>query len=360
MSVYQRPDSPYWWMLLERDGAPPLRLSTTIKVKAFSPDQATRNRALAEAAYDAAKGDLARARFQLPGGRQTRTVRDQAEWYLEHHTQKHDGARQEVRRIEQLIGYFGDLPLSAVTATRWTEYATIRLKAVAKNTLGNELTVLKGILASAIGESLDVSPLLGVKRRKEKLPAKRTITKQEESPFLAALKQEDTELHDLYVVGVGTLLRQDNLLNLQRKAHRGASLALLTKTGPLQVPLTSPTPLQRRAAKVLHKRMPATTNGYFFPEWQKYFASFDDPGHPRVQFLRIVQRAAEAADIPWGIREGGIVWHTATRATGATRMLRDYKVDIRTVQMIGGWSSLDQMMEYLGVDRTVFNHVSVT
>ena len=31
-------------------------------------------------------------------------------------------------------------------------------------------------------------------------------------------------------------------------------------------------------------------------------------------------------------------------------MLRDYQIDIRTVQFIGGWSSLDQMAEYLGLD----------
>ena len=38
-----------------------------------------------------------------------------------------------------------------------------------------------------------------------------------------------------------------------------------------------------------------------------------------------------------------MVWHTLTRASGATRLLRDYKKDVRTVQLLGGWSPLDQM-----------------
>jgi hypothetical protein len=51
-----------------------------------------------------------------------------------------------------------------------------------------------------------------------------------------------------------------------------------------------------------------------------------------------------------GLNNHGVVWHTATRASGATRMLRDYGIDVRTVQLIGGWSSLDQMAQYLGID----------
>jgi integrase len=353
MALFRRPTSPFWWMRLERPGQAPLRKSTGVYVKAATPAQSKDNEALAFSIYHASMADLARKRFKLPTTT-VRTLAQQAAWYQRHHTPTHRGARQESQRIDHLVAALGSCALAELTPSRWSEYKAARLKAVSLNTVGNELTILKLIMASAIPDWIEYSPLAGVKRKKEKLPAKRTITKAEEPAFLKALKREDLELHDLYVVGVGTLLRQDALLNLQRREHRGASLALMTKTGPHEIPLTGPTPLQVRAAKVLAQRLPTTADGYFFPEWQQYFASFDDPGHPRVQFLRLVRRAATASKIPWGIRAGGIVWHTATRATGATRMLRDYQIDIRTVQMVGGWESLDQMMDYLGVDQSVF------
>ena len=99
--------------------------------------------------------------------------------------------------------------------------------------------------------------------------------------------------------------------------------------------------------------MPTTHDGFFFPRWKAIFAPYEDPGHPGLLLRKKVQRAAKAVDIPWGLEQGGIVWHTATRATGATRLLRDHGIDIRTVQLMGGWQSLDQMAEYLGLDHDV-------
>lgn len=353
MAVITRPNSPYYWINYKPPGAKQIRISTRILVKASSPEQSKENRRLAEAVFDTLLGDLARRRFKLPSAGR-RTFKAQAEWYRTHRLETHRGKRQEGQRLDQLVAAFGDLALEAITPTAWDEYRSRRLKEVSVNTVGNELTVMKLVLASAIGQWIDVSPLASVRRRKEKLPPKRTITRQEEPAFVAALAASDPEIRDLYLVGVGTLLRQSNLLELRRHEHRGAFLSVTTKTGPLRVPLDGPTPLQRRAAKVLQARLPSTSNGYFFPTWRARFAAYADPGHARVQFLRIVRAAAAAADIPWGIRQGGIVWHTATRATGATRMLRDYRIDIRTVQLIGGWTSLDQMMEYLGIDQEIF------
>jgi hypothetical protein len=41
------------------------------------------------------------------------------------------------------------------------------------------------------------------------------------------------------------------------------------------------------------------------------------------------------------------------RPSGATRLIREYGIDLRTVQLMGPWRSLDQMAEYLGVDLTL-------
>lgn len=355
MGIYTRPNSPFYWANLERQGQRPLRVSLKVLIAGATPEQTKENATLAEAAYYALMGDLARRKYKLPSATVV-TFNDRAAWYEEHHTVHHDGAMQEIPRLARLREEFGALALEDVTPDRWQQYVTRRTKidGVSPSTVGRELAVLKAVLNTAVGSTLLVSPLAQVKRKNTRLKAKRTITAEEEPVFLKALKQLDREIHDLYVVGVGTLLRQENLLTLHRGAHRGEKLVLDTKTGPHQVPLTGPTLLQRRAASVLKRRMPAKTTDPFFPRWKARFAAYEDPGHPRVQFLRVVKQAAAAAEIPWGLHQDGIVWHTATRASGATRLLRDYKVDIRTVQLLGNWSSLDQMADYLGIDLTVF------
>jgi integrase len=215
---------------------------------------------------------------------------------------------------------------------------------------------VKTIINISIPQYLTSSPLKGVKIVKSKLPAKRTLNADEEAAFAAALKGIDLELHDMYLVGLGTLLRRENIYNLQRKAHRRDRLVLDTKAGPHQIPLLGPTELQQRANEILLARMPADPEGYFFPKWQAVFAKYaakkeSNQNGAGCLFLKKVQRAAKAVGVPWGLKKDGVVWHTLTRASGATRLLRDYHVDMRSVQYIGHWASLDQMSTYLGVDN---------
>jgi integrase len=349
MGVYARPDSPFWWFWL--DGTTQ-RVNTKIKRVAATPEQTKDNRRLAEAAYHASMGDLARDRFALPTPGPARTFDAQAAWYEAHHTVHHRGAVQERRKLARLRASLGSCALETLTPTIWQEYVTERTKeGAAVNTIGRELAIAKAILNTAVGSYLAWSPLAGVKRKTSKVKPKRTVTAKEDAKLRRALKRIDPELHDLYVVGLGTLLRRENLIYLRRGSHRGDRLVVDTKTGPHSIPLTGPTPLQRQAAAVLTRRMPKTADGFFFPKWRARFDEYEDVGHPSVLFLKKVRRAAATVPLPWGLKADGIVWHTATRASGATRLLRDYAIDIRTVQVMGGWSSLDQMAAYLGVDK---------
>lgn len=351
MGVYTRPDSPCYWIALEGT-TPRQRFPTRIQVAAPTAKQRKENRQLAELAYHAAMGDTVREQFALPRTTAARTFDEQAAWYEAHHTAKHRGALPEARKLARLRRFFGPNPLDLITPTRWAEYETERTTRdkVSLGTVGRELAVMKLVLTTAVPEHLEYHHLGQVRRKHNVVLPKRTITKAEEPAFLTALKAIDLELHDMYLVGVGTLLRQENLVYLQRSEHRDASLALHTKTGGHQVPLTGPTALQRRAAAVLRQRMPPDPDGYFFPRWKATFAAYEDPGHPGVLLRKKVQRAAKAVGIPWGLARGGIVWHTATRASGATRLIREHGIDVRTVQLLGGWKSLDQMAEYLGLD----------
>lgn len=355
MGVVRMKGSPFWWFNLERPGQRPLRTSSKILVDGGTPEQTKENRALAQAAYAAAMGDLARDRFELPSDRQVRLFKDHATWYETHHTalRRSSASRlREQRALRYLSTAFGKFPLALITPTSWQEYVTMRIgEGVGHSTIGRELAVLKAVLATAVGPYLDVHPLAGVRRKTDKVKPKRTLTAAEERRLITALRRIDREIADMYVVGLGTLLRQENLVFLQRGSHRGDRLVVDTKTGPHSVPLKGPTELQRRAAAVLTRRTPKAADGYYFPTWRAKFAPYEDSGHPRVLFLKKVKRAVKAIDVPWGLEQGGVVWHTLTRASGATRLLRDYKLDVRTVQVIGGWTSLDQMAQYLGVDR---------
>lgn len=340
-------------MLLEGTGRK--RLSTGIPRAASTAEGRKILKARAEEVYHGAMVRLARQAVGLPIASRESFARYSA-WYETHHTATHRSAPRERFILAHLRAHFGQLALSDITRARWQEYETARRAAgVAVSTIGRELAVMKTILASAVGEHLEVSPLAHVKRRSTTLPPKRTITAAEEARLLEHLQPGkvkggtygDAEMHDLYLLGVGTLLRQMNLITLQRKHVHGERVSVFTKTGQHTVSLAGPTELQRRCTAILAARMPKSADGYFFPKWQKRFATSRDGAN--AKFLAKFHRACTRAGIPWGLHDHGVVWHTATRASGATRLLQDYGVDIRTVQVIGGWRSLDQMAAYLGV-----------
>lgn len=345
MGIYPRP--PFWWMLLE--GHDRRRESTGIRCDASSPAVREANRRHAEDIYHARMLQLARQRVGLPTVSET-TFQAFSTWYEAHHTSMVRAPERERVILGHLRGTFGRRRLAEITPALWAEYATARTRAgIARSTIGRELAVMKALLSAAVGVHVDANPLAGVARPVVVLPAKRTLSKADDVRLLAEL--HDDEIRDLYQLGVGTLLRQMNLVMLQRKHWRAPTLVVLTKTGAHQMTLTGPTPLQTRAATVLARRLPKTHDGYFFPKWQARFAK--DRNGANAKFLQAFRRACRRADIPWGLANHGVVWHTATRASGATRMLREYGIDLRTVQLLGGWRSLDQMAAYLGVDLSV-------
>lgn len=354
MGLYVKSNSPFWWMTLEGHGR--LRESTGIRRDASSAQMRKALRAQAEEVYHARMVQLARQKVGLPIDSGV-TLAEFRKWYDEHHAARHRASVRTGVILDHLEAHFGASTLADIKPARWTEYESARLKAgVSMNTVGRELAVMKAFLNAAVGQHLDVNPLVHVKRTTTKLPPKRTITAAEEKRLLEALGHGtvhggtfgDDEMRDLYLLGVGTLLRQMNLITLQRKQVTGSRIVAETKTGPHAVTLDGPTPLQRRCLAILTRRMPKTHGGYFFPTWQARFAK--SPTGANAKFLQGFRRACKRAGIPWGLQNHGVVWHTATRASGATRMLRDYGIDVRTVQLIGGWSSLDQMAQYLGID----------
>lgn len=349
MGVYARRDSPYFWMLLERPGQKPLKEST--KIIRDAPDAMARKfqRQQAEEIYRARMTDLARARHDLPSlDPATITFTAYADWYDAHVIEKHRGAERERYALRRLRAHFGPMDLAAITAAAVSEYETARTTAKAKpGTVNREIALLKRMLVLAAPKYLDASPLAGRPMLRTVPIRKRVLTPAEEARLLQQLAPADQAL---YIVAVDTLARLSNVLNLTRAENRGTYLALVdSKTGPYEVPLST------RARKALDA-LP-NTGPYYFAHRRRAKTERDRRGVIR----RMLERACERAKIPYGRAIGGITFHTATRATGATRMLRA-GVDARTVQGIGNWASFDQMGDYLQTDmqlkRTAVNKAS--
>lgn len=370
MGLKTRAGSSYWWAELEGTKGPGkpynIRVSTKIRHTGATEEQTEQLRRDALYFYQEQMRELTHIKngwpsiFPAPAEAEkpARLFRDQSAWYLKTVTSKHKGLGPEGSVIRTLDKAFGHLALDQITKTLWQEFEAQRrtVDKVKHGTIARNLAVMRRILASAIPEYLADQPLAEVERPTKaqlKVKAKRTLGADEELAIATALGRIDPEIRDMYLVGLGTLLRRSNIVHLRRSELLVDRLAVETKTGPHEVPIFGPTPLQERAYRVLVARMPADADGFFFPKWHAIFKE-EESGQNEgasTMFLRRVKIAVASIGLRWGLRNGGVVWHTMTRASGATRMHRDFGKDLRTVQQIGGWASLDQMMAYLGIDQ---------
>lgn len=350
MGIYVRQDSPFYWMLLERPGQKPVKQSTKIPVHAHSAEIRKQNRQDAEDVYAAAMGDLARTRHDLPTHDGTTIgFTEYAWWYDTHRIAMHNGADREREILAHLLAFFGGRDLSMIDRARASEYMTWRAshtfhgKPIKPRTINREVALLKTMLTAAVGTHLKGSPLAGMKLLRVIKPTKkrkRTLTFAEEQRLLAQLTPADQAL---YVVAVDTLIRLSNVLNLTRGEYKRTHLELNdSKTGPYEVPLSD-------RARTALDGLP-NAGEYFFPHRRTAKTARDRRGVIR----RLLQRACAKCSppIPYGRALGGITFHTATRATGATRMLQAGH-DPKTVQQIGNWASFDQMGDYLETDDSL-------
>lgn len=351
MGVYRRPESRFWWMALERPGQKALRASTKILVQATTAEQTKENRRLADLEYHRAMTNLAKRRLDLPDATAGRTLDQHAQWYLTHHVPTHKGHIRETVILAHLRRLLGAYDLRAISRAVAQEYATTRRQeGVGPATINREWTVLKSLLREAVPTYLTTNPLAEMPRLAIRVVRKRMVRASEERRLLAHLTGET---RDLYIVAVDTLQRQQNVVHLQRREVRDRHLALEdSKTGPYTVPLST-------RAKAILKRRLKTAKPWLFPDWHTRFAASQPQAS--VELNRALRKAARAARIPI-TADGRFSWHTATRATGATRMIQR-GVDARTVQMIGNWRSFDQMAEYLelnlGGGHAAVNRIAV-
>lgn len=338
MGLYIRQDSKYYWMRLEHPGAKPE--STRVLHASDQPAVVRKQqRDDAMAIYRARMTELARSDHQLPRRGPTIGFSTYAEWFDEHHIAKHRGAARDREIMVPLRAFFADRDLGTIDQPLVHEYMTHRMDDdVSARTVNREVDVLKSMLHAAVPRYLSASPLVGMKRLRIVKPAKRLLTHDEETRLLAQLPPADQAL---FVVALDTLMRLSNVLDLKRSEDKGNFLALTdSKTGPYTVPLSA------RARAALDS-LPANGD-YYFSHRRGAKTARDRRGAIR----RMLERACDTATpkIPYGRAVAGITFHTATRATGATRMLQAGH-DPRTVQEVGNWADFRAMAEYLHTDQ---------
>jgi integrase len=333
MAVYQRRDSPFWWMLLEHSG---IRKSTGIPIGDKSSQK--QSRAEAEAIYRAAMGDLARGQLQFRTPKPTIRFREWATWYLDHVVSQQRSRARGRSMIRGLIEAFGDLPLSQLTEHRIEEWKTARARQVQKATVNRELELLKPLLKKAIPKYLDINPAARVRRFRVPLPPITILSESAEDALLAHAQPAETAL---ILLGLDALLRLGDARRLKAEHDRGDYLLIVdSKTGFYQVPVSS---RLRAALDVLTPQ-----GGFYFPRWYRpRNAPPEVTTHwtamSAVTAHDLFRAACERANVPTGRKAGGVTFH-ALRHTGATRAARAVKLTV--VQRLGGWKSLDMLTRY--------------
>lgn len=358
MSIYQRKDSRFWWMWLRRGIKPE---STGIDVVGATTFQTRRNKRLAEEAYHARMADLARARYQLPSAEpeERRRFTDQCDWYTQYKvpTLKSESSRErEAGIVAMLRKRFGRLALEEIDRELAAEWARDRLAQASPTTkrkptvgtVNRELDVLKAVLQSAVPKYLKVSPLRGMKRLRpandDDIFEPRLLTREEEKRLLRQLAPDDRAL---LLCALDSLTRLGDALNLRRDQSgpvqdRGTYLLLLNpKNGKRKKK-----PISKRLRLALD-RVP-DRGPYYFHRRRVAKTERDRRGAVR-DFLAAACKRCDPP-IPYGRKRGGITFHTATKHTGASRMINEGKVHPRVIQDIGEWSRADILTRYTHPD----------
>lgn len=335
MAVYARPDSPFWWMLIEGHDQ---RLSTKIPIGHGAAK--ARSRAEAEDIYRAAMGDLARGTFKLPTAKRARSFRQHATWYRTHVTITHRSKARETSAIKHLIAAFGDTPLSDLSTAQIERWKLARANVVKQSTVNRELEVLKPLLGSAVPEYLDANPAGAVKKFRLRFPPIAILTPEAEEAILRVCSPVERAF---VLLGLDALLRLSDVRRLRQEHDRGLWLEIVDpKVEAYKVPVSR---RLRAALDVLEPK-----GGYYFP--RRYGvrgkgaqARGNTNWHPisATTAHAIFAAICHRADVPSGRTRGGITYHSL-RHTGATRAARSVKLTV--VQRLGGWKSLTQLARY--------------
>jgi integrase len=342
MGVFARPDSPYWWLWLET--APPghQREKTAIRIGTTTKSRRDSQR-LAEQLYAQRITELATKIHRLPASTPSIRFSAYAMTYQTDVIAHHRGAGRERELLKELIAFFGtdaaaaqtkDVLLTQIDQELVRHYLTRRVARVVAATANREVDLLKAMLRDAVPKYLTASPLAGMRRLQGTKPKRRLLSEAEERRLLKAAKK-DRQDYALLVVGMDTLVRLGDLVDLRRVDRHGPWIYIADpkSNAPYEVPLSP------RAVKALDA-IPGTSDFYF-----SKFRRAENPRDWRSSVRQRLRRLCAAAKVPFGKSARGITFHWATRRTGATRLLVQQRQPLPVVQQLGNWKKPDTLLE---------------
>jgi len=349
MSVFARPDSPYWWLWLETAPKGQQKEKTAILIGTTVTARHDSKR-LAQDLYHTRMHELARKVHRMPTASAAPTFETLAATYAQRDLVHHRGRERELEILKRLRADFGDYPIDEIDhdvvkawRTRRRTTPTIvdhfggpkgprkTFPPPSARTVNREVDLLQQVMASGVPKYYARSPIEGLADLDIVQPTRRTISVEEEQRLLAELAPDDQAI---FICGQDTLTRLTDILDLQISDDHGDRLDIRNpKNGQAHsVPVS---PRLRRAldlAALERARIPETI--WLFPRRRRANTERDR----RNGYAQALERACNRAGVPYGRKHRGVTFHWATRRTGATRMIRaGGDKAIATVQRIGNW-----------------------
>ena len=328
MGIYQRKDSRSWWLWLEtikRRERTPILIGDTVAQRQDA-------KRLAKEAYQRRMLELAEQSIKrLPHGPAMVRFGAYADVYARDVIALRRGAGRELEMLTPLRRFFDGELLSSIDADRVRAYMAAR--AVAPRTVNREVDLLKGMLRDAVPKYLTASPIAGLKRLKAPPVKRRLLLPAEERQLLEAC--EDAQDRAIIILGIDTMIRLGDLLDLERSEHDGHWLYVKhAKSGEAYETALSP-----RAQAVL-KEIERSDARYYFAKFRQARNPRDWVGSVRQRFEYLCRKAG----LRYGRTHGGLTFHWATRRTGATRYLLEKGSPISAVQKQGNWKHPEMLL----------------
>jgi integrase len=334
MGVFTRDDSPYYWLHLEIAPKGQQRESSKILI-GETTTQRKDNKALAVEAYQRRMLEIAERKVRrLPNGPPMVRFAVYAERYARDVIALRRGAGREVDALKPLRRAFDAELLSAIDADRVRAYMAARTAdGCGPRTINREIDILKGMLRDAVGTYLAASPIVGLKRLKAPPIKRRLLQPAEEHKLLEVA--EDAQDKAIIILGIDTMIRLGDLLDLERSEHDGQWLYVKhAKSGDAYETALSP-----RALAIL-KAIERTDERYYFAKFRRARNPRDWVGSVRQRFEYLCKKAG----LRYGRAHGGLTFHWATRRTGATRYLLEKGAPISAVQKQGNWKHPEMLL----------------
>jgi site-specific recombinase XerD len=286
-------------------------------------------------AREQAQADVARERRRI-------TFRQYAEDYLTTVRLTHRGWRSDESRVNGLVECFGDMMLNQVSPADVERFLDGLLKTRKPATVNRWRILLQAMLTRAKRHGLlSVNPVQGVAKRPE--PEGRTLyllpeDKAQDEPAIRAALRPD--LRPLFTVSVHTGLRWSEQLALRWRDvdfFTGCITVPMSKSGrSRQVPMNS-------TVRSTLMDLAGQRHRPDDPEERVFRCSYGKADHFFPGAVLRAQDALRKAEQD-ASRLEGYTWH-CNRHTFASRLVMA-GVDLRAVQVLGGWQDLKMVARY--------------